>query len=750
MALKDYQENLRPYVFHGLLVNHTSGEAEATADCFICHKDDHLFINAEEGTYHCQRCSESGNIYTFLQKLYAMSVDAVEKELPPGNPNTSVILSEAKNLRPETLHEWGVVDSVLSGDPLIPGYNTNGKLATLYRVFLQGNKWKTLMTPRTKRHPFGWNLRNEQKEAYLCEGPWDAMTLYQLFKTFRRASHGKISRCQPGQGMINDIMVLGLSGVTHWSDELGQALPSKITLAFDNDHPQRHGQKTIQPGWDGAQRIAKLARKQNSSIEIHNLNWGKSVESPEDTDSPLTHNPDFHSGYDLSDLMTDYTPRDALHLILGMRAKVPKPPSTKGKSKSKPAIEEPPTLEPLPRTSYRELVKDYDSHLHFPQRLSDTLAVMLATVVSVQLDGIQIWLRIIGPPGSGKSTLAEAISADRNNIFPISHFTGLHSGYLEPGANHDDEDNSLIVKMHQRATIVKDADTLISNSQRNAILSEFRDVFDGTSRAHYRNKVTHEYEDIRTSLILCGTDELRILNRSALGERFLDLDILGPHTGESYVDRALRNTMSQVSRGFAQVDSLPSHPMDTDMVDLKRATMGYLHHLIANLSNTPMPTVTDKVSNKIKALAGFVSLARTKAKDHGKEDPTHRVRPELPTRISAQFKKLALCLAYTLNKKRVDSRVMDILRTIALDTGEGYQLEIIHQLFENYRMGMSVDEIATELRLSKSLMHKYLENMRQIGIADMRIISNGHPSGRKRHQWKLTKPFRIQYKLALK
>jgi len=735
MAIKDYPEGLRPFIFHGLNVDYQPGGDQGVADCISCGKPAHLYINAGTGAWNCHRCSDSGNIYTFFRMLHKESMEAYANGK---EETTAELLSAAKGISIDTLWEWGIVPSVLTGDLIIPSYNMDNRLATLYRVFLEGDKWKPLVAPTTKRHPFGWNLIGDQKTLFICEGPWDAMALYEAFQENYRQPDGTIEPCNQRRNLLHEYAVIGLPGVSHWHDEMFSSLPENVVFAFDNDHPERRGKKIVQPAWDGIQRIVKMAAKVETPPNLAALAWGKDY-----------HDEEISSGYDISDLLTEQGSIAGLQFLFNRIRKL-KIPSKPVRSPKKKQAEEVPELQPLPRTTFKELCVDYENCLHFPDRLRHALAVMLSTVVSVSLEGIQIWLRIIGPPGSGKSTLAEALSADRENIFPISHFTGLHSGYLEPGASPEDEDNSLIVKMHKKATIVKDGDTLLSNPQRNSILSEFRDVFDGTSRAHYRNKVTHEYEDIRTSLIVCGTDELRTLNRSSLGERFLDCDILGEHTGESYVDRAIQNTYRQVARGFL-TEEVPEGEEPTESVDmetLKRATMGYIHSLKENLPKTAIPKISVANSKRLKALSSLVSLARTRVR-RTKDDPTFRPRAELPTRLSSQLKKLAICLAYVLNKKQVDKSVMTIIRNVALDTSEGYQMEIIHQLYENKTRGMGSGEMAENLRLSKTLISDYLDDMERIGIVQKRRLSNGHGRGRDIFQWKLSQKFSANYKQAL-
>ena len=229
---------------------------------------------------------------------------------------------------------------------------------------------------------------------------------------------------------------------------------------------------------------------------------------------------------------------------------------------------------------------------------------MLASVVSTTLDGDQIWLRVLGPPGSGKSTLSETVIAATDYVVAVDIFTGLSSGFVSR------KDASLIDQFRDKTVVIHDGDTLVNAPNRDAILRELRAFYGRSLSARYRNRQTKLYHGVNTTWIICGTDAMRDLNRTFLGERFLDVEILGAGADTSeYIERSRSNTYAKVITGLAAPEQ------ETEKVDthfLKSITKGYIHHLKEHLSTTKPPTMSEATGHTIDNLGEFLSYARGK------------------------------------------------------------------------------------------------------------------------------------------
>jgi hypothetical protein len=485
MSLKDLPPNLRPYVFHGIHLDYKHGDKGGLGVCPFC--DDHsFFVWARTHGYVCKNCGESGNHYTFLKTLYARSVeffnscdhtpyhDLDDSEYIRKDKFAQFMLERA--LTYSQIKAWGIVPSYITMEPLVPGYNEQDVLSNLYRVFRTEGKLRPHSTPQCKLHPYRLLRSPDTKDAWAVEGLWDAITATTV------AAHCNLP-----------VRVIGIPGVNSFKPEwLDHYFPGDVYFIFDNDHPRRKFRRTTQPAWDGLQSIFEMARQAKAIHRVRYARWGHRT----------YHDPARPSGFDLTDLYHECGASALPRRIYDMATR-PKPKSNPAKNAAaarngsngsangkngtanKSTKLETPYVKPIPCHSFSSLCKHYESCIHFSQNLRDTLTVMLAAVVSTPLDGDQLWFRIMGPPGSGKTTLAECISAAREYVYPLSLNTGFHSGYKENPK--DEEDHSLLKDMHNKTTIVKDADTLLKNSSLERILAEMRDFYDGVSRATYRN-----------------------------------------------------------------------------------------------------------------------------------------------------------------------------------------------------------------------------------------------------------------------
>jgi ribosomal protein L37AE/L43A len=685
---KQLPAKLKPFLFHGVDLDLAAGQKEAEADCPFCDKEQHFFINKTTGQWDCKVCGESGNVYGFLNVLHRMSVETTKAE-------DFEALAEDRFVPVEAFKAWGVAKNPLNDEWLIPAFNDKGKLANL-------SKWdggRPFGTPGLKIWPFGLHLlKKGQDTLWVAEGPWDGMALWSALRCVR-SSRGKLIKTANAKKALGASQaVIAVPGAQNFKqDWLAFFTGKTVRLAYDNDHPRKStGGKTVRPGWDGMTRVAKLCGGMDNGEapeRLERLYWGKKGHSTE-----------LEDGFDVRDLFRDKGPVRCLDFLLANSKRVKLSLTGKKLSPEKP---EGPQYEPIERTSFKELVRDFEAVLHFTPILKDTLATMLAVMVSTELPGEQLWLRCIGPPGSGKTTLAECLSVARDYVFPVSTITGLHSGYTEGrGKKARAIDASLVKKMNMKTTFIKDGDTLLNAQNRDKILAELRDLYDGTSRAEYRNLVSHDYDSLRMTFVLCATDEIRSLNRTHLGERFLDCEILGEEDQTPYLDAAFNNTLNAI------LGYLEDRSTEDKFTTLKRASLGFVVHLKQELLPSSRPIVPPEVKDKIEAMGQVISYCRAQVKRE-RGEVQYRPRIELGTRLTSQLTKLAMCLAITLQKKKVDAECLRLLRKIAIDTAFGFQFEIVRLLIR-HKTGLSSKQIALTLSLGKSTVERYTQDMLEL------------------------------------
>lgn len=365
-------------------------------------------------------------------------------------------------------------------------------------------------------------------------------------------------------------------------------------------------------------------------------------------------------------------------------------------------VETTPAIEPLECTSYAELREAWQLAVQWDYAVDVTFTSMLATVASTMMPSDQLWLRVIGRPGTLKSTLSAAIAGCKEYVFEVSKFKGIHSGWI--GKGDGGKDHSLIPRMNHKTTIINEADTLLKATNLPEILSELRDVYSGKSKADYRHGKSEEYNDLRTSLILCGTPTVRRLNRSAAGDRFLDSIIHEKRTAQEETT-IVRNVMKQDFLAMLKISNgqvVDTRQLSKEMMFAYRKTVGYVIYLRENADRliqeiqTGVKKVVPTFTDDCESLGHLVARMRTRPSGEDEEE----TEAEFHVRLSKQLMKLGIATAMVLNSD-IDSEVMRRVARIARDTCYGDVFIVAKAL-----LGKARPDKAVQLELGHSSIYR--------------------------------------------
>ena len=333
----------------------------------------------------------------------------------------------------------------------------------------------------------------------------------------------------------------------------------------------------------------------------------------------------------------------------------------------------------LPCTSWKTLINHWrKSGMKWIPGLDRFLAVCMALIASTESVGEQIWIRGISPPSTGKTTICEALSINRKYIFPKDTFTGLTSGYQVD--KEGSENLSLVLKLRNKTLVINDGDTMRSLPNRDQVFSQLRSFYSRNLRSSYGNKMSADHEGSNTTIILCGTEAMRVMDTSELGSRFLDVRIvddidedLEDEIGWSVVCRAARESRY---RSDGKLDTRDS----PEMVEAKRLTGGYINYLRENaLDLVAKVEMDDDRLKTCQKMATFIAYMRARPSKNQQE----KEQREVCFRLSCQLVRLAQFLAVVLNKQEVDDEVMDRVRSVALDTARGRTLEVVKRVMRS-------------------------------------------------------------------
>ena len=734
---------LRPYVTHGVQLTHRGGDHEATGECPWCGKHK-LYVNPTDGRWDCKSCDgKGGNVYGFFRKLW----DAARQATPNGEYDA---LAQDRGLvEPETLLAWGLTINPLNGEWLIPGHAPDGRLNHLYRyVPLKGDdgtvRNRMVATAdvtadrnsQTGHQLLGYPAWGNKGTVYVCEGFWDGAALWEALRHAKVTDDGLAYTANPAVSLASDADVLAVPSCTVWRKEWCELLAGKrVVLCYDNDHPRLNPKTRVvtpPPGLEGMRRAAGvLAAWPQPPQDVSYLAWGTEGDG---------YSEDLPAGYDVRDMLQseghEWPQRvRALARLLALIKPIPAGwvAGRSSSAVSSGSVE----LEPLECASWPALLNGWRKAMKWTPGLEKALACMLACAASTKTGGDQLWLQVISPASTGKSTLCEALTANRSYVKGVSTLRGFHSGFKTD--KDGEEDHSLIANVDGKTLVVKDGDTLLRSPDRERILSEARDVYDRTSRAHYRHGMDRQYENISMTLILCGTGAMKELDSSDLGARFLHCIIMDGVDAE-LEDEVLDRVFIKAERSAATSVEDMGGGDSPQMTEAKRLTMGYLNHLrdhnrAAVLAEEILGKWTPEGRALMKALAKFVAFLRARP-SRKQQEVAER---ELAARLLGQLVRMAMFLAVVMQRKEIDAVVLAAVRAVALDTARGVTLHVAHALYRERTAGMATEGLGLVVNMDKKDLEPLMQFLAKIGMVEkFRYTVPGLPQRVGQQRWKLT------------
>lgn len=280
------------YTSHGLALSTKPGDTNGVGECLFCGREK-FAVNSTDGKYQCFVCGETGNVYTFLRKLWEESFNATK-------PSEYQTLADDRGLLDSTtLIKWNLAKSILTDEWLIPGYGLykpEMNLATLYRYITTSKRKLLLPTEHLGHQIFGGATYNHQADTvYFCEGIWDAIALWEAFSIAKHSGESLIETTNESASLLKDATVLATPGANVFKENWYPYFRRKnVVLMAQNDHPRLNEktQKHSPPASYNAMKkfSSMLLAEGAKSIKI--LYWG-----------PDGYNKDLPTGYDVRDLL---------------------------------------------------------------------------------------------------------------------------------------------------------------------------------------------------------------------------------------------------------------------------------------------------------------------------------------------------------------------------------------------------------------------------------------------------------------
>lgn len=668
--------------YTGIPVLGNAGD-ENIMNCPFCEKEKHFFYNRNTFLWGCKVCGKTGNAIEFIRELYNHFSNTTQ-----ATKNFAMM----RDLPISAVADFKIKYCPLNDTYLIPTLKYD-KINNLYKYTKLEERdketgkiktfWK-MMNCYFEHTLMNWD-ENVRDTIYIAEGQTDRIALRAIL------------------GSNNfEIGETAVPGSNVWKPQWCEYIADKnIVFLYDNDTPGRNGQEAV--------IIRHIAASQHKPRSISIIDW------PDDKPT----------GYDLNDMYREYGKGSYQQLQKWIKP-YKAPQSIVVVKQGATAIEADRSCQ-----TYTQLLAKYESIYHTTDSMRLAMLLVLSSIYSTKVEGEQLWIRLIGAPSSGKSTIAKCVSGSSQVVLK-STFTGLFSGWREAGSTGK-QDSSLIPQISNKTLIVKDADTLLKQANVEQIFSELRDFYDKDSNTFYRHGVSHDYHNIRSTMILCGTRVLRRSDQTFLGERFVDYELDLTEDDRDHIEQRMLQRSMDVAMNPSAL------PPETPVV---AAGKGFIEHM---MERNVRVALGPREMHNIRTWSKLAATLRTKVdrEQYGKKEITFDPVVEVPARLIGQLAKLYLCAPVVLDCDVIPPMVHQLAAKVVRDIIDfrSNRMKVCKTLLEEY---ISRDEIKERSGIeSIDRINTELEDL--VALKLVEAVKKPSNSGLGSHVWKFKlKSFLIQ------
>lgn len=357
------------------------------------------------------------------------------------------------------------------------------------------------------------------------------------------------------------------------------------------------------------------------------------------------------------------------------------------------------------KITIKDLYKEYQELLYMEE--TDRIDIITAVALSTKLDGIPLWLIIVGPSGDMKSVQINSLE----NWPEAYTLHNLTSKTLVNGYPDKDKHPDLAPKLRDKLMIIPDMAQILKLPpvEKAEIWGQLRDLYDGYAGKCSGQGTDIKYRDIKVTLIAGSTPAIdsQILVHQDLGTRELIYRTTGTVEKKRVMEKCMTNE---------------DHEREIKE-RLKEITELYLTQ-----RKVEKITLSEELLEFVQSCALYICTMRATADfDHYTQELRSEVWPEEPTRIVKQLKRLAVCLM-NLEDDYDERKAMKILKHVAESCAFPLRARIFDFLLQNLDKGeFSTSQMSEILKLGKGTIKRECAIFEYLDIVNCRRRETSFP-----------------------
>jgi len=646
---------MNPFTFHSNIYLEEIN-GELVGTCPFCkHEPKNFYANPETNLWECKSKNTCGK----KGNLYTFIQMFHEEVCIPDQLKLSM-LSMERGIHIEYFTLNNIRWNPLQECYAIPSTNSNGAINNLYKVVLVEGKRRIFSTPDLPQALFNWPAEIKQN-VWLVEGHFDKLAAQQI-------TAGR------------DITVIAFPGNAFPQTWCNVIAGKDVVIFVDHDDAGKEHLERI------CKRISHATQKPKSIRTIKYPDTAK-------------------KGYDINDVLIDNPTKETCEQFIINHI-------THVTTTSSPES----NVQVLECKSLLELDNLCKKCYHWTEDMGLLLLLQCTSIYSLKFEGEQLWIRGFGPPGSAKTTVARLLDQSSQVVIETS-ITGIFSGFErddKPG-----EDCSLIPLIMGKALIITDADTLVNEPNSRQIMSQFRTVYDKDISVRYRTGLHLDYKDVRTVFHLLGTHELRHLDDTALGERFVDFELEVSDNDRYLIQLAVTKRQQLAARSGINPELIPKMAAKSLIDD----------HL---MNDDYLCEIKDDVMLDMIQAANIITYMRASVKRDRNGIVKGTPIVEVPSRITGQLTKMLMCAPIVMQDQTMNDLTMKLMYRVSLDImNRRNKRLILSRILCNSNSPLSLGDLMAATSYSKEICSTVLADMHELNMLDIALVTDGVASLRK-------------------
>lgn len=332
--------------------------------------------------------------------------------------------------------------------------------------------------------------------------------------------------------------------------------------------------------------------------------------------------------------------------------------------------------------------------------------VVLAVALSRKLEGIPIWLILVGPSGDMKSVQLNSMRDDHTYVLHNLTSKTLVNGFKDKKKYPD-----LALELDRKTIIIPDMAQILKLPpiEKGELWGQLRDLYDGLAGKVSGLGSRAKYENLKITLIAGSTPSIdgQILVHQDLGTREL-----------IYRTKGNINKVKSMEKCFYNEEF--EEKISKELRDL---TSEFLEQ-----TEIIREEISPESYKKLMNISTYITYMRATAEiDSYTSELRNLVYPEEPTRIAKQLKRLYICLK-SLSKDYPDDRAFKILNHIAKSSAFPVRIKIFEYLLNN-KLEKSTSEISDIFHIGKKTAQRELATLWNMNLIKCRkqLINSMYP-----------------------